>query len=343
MTNEWLEVSLTVDGELAEAVAEVLARFAPEGVVIESTRIDPGGSPEGTVVGPLRVAAFLPVNEQIEEMRQKLEENLWYLGRIQPLPAAHYQQIAQTDWSQSWKEHYQPIAVGQRLVIVPAWMENPLPERIPIRIDPGMAFGTGTHPTTQLCLEMIEEIVRYIPPNPPSRGGKGGDSSSFSLSVSGREGGWGDERGPLNIIDIGCGSGILSIAALKLGAVHALGVDIDEQAITAAWGNALGNEIEDGLELGVGSVVEIRQGKFSLKTAPLVVANILAPVIVQLFEVGLRELMEPDGKLILSGILAEQTDQVLAAGEKHGLSLASKKQLGDWVCLMLELCSVNIC
>lgn len=315
MTDQWLEVSLIVDGELAEAVAEVLARFAPEGVVIESTRIDPNGAPEGAVIGPLRVAAYLPVNEQIEETRQKLEESLWYLGRIRPLPQAIYQKIEQTDWSQSWKEHYQPISIGQRLVIVPAWLENPLPERIPIRIDPGMAFGTGTHPTTQLCLEMIEEVALTFPPGEVVR-------EKFTL------------------IDVGCGSGILSIAALKLGATHALGVDIDEQAIITAWGNALGNGIMEGLELGAGSVAEIRQGKFSLQKTPLVVANILAPIIIQLFEDGLGELMLPDGKLILSGILAEQAEQVLTAGKKQGFQLVNNKQMGDWVCLTFQRSNV---
>jgi ribosomal protein L11 methyltransferase len=330
MIDEWLEISLTVDGELAEAVAEVLSRYTPEGVVIESTRIDPNGSPEGTVVGPLRVVAYLPVDEQLEETRQKIEEGLWYLGRIRPLPVALYQKIEQTDWSQSWKEHYQPIAVGQRLVIVPAWLENPLPERIPIRIDPGMAFGTGTHPTTQLCLEMIEELANSFPPDSP-----------LSLPILGEKGGLGGKvRADFSLIDVGCGSGILSIAALKLGATYALGVDIDELAIKATQENAAANGISGGFELGVGSVAEVRQGKFSRQKAPLVVANILAPVIVQLFEDGLGELMLPDGKLVLSGILAEQTDSVLEVGEKHGLQLTHKKQLGDWVCLTLERSNV---
>jgi ribosomal protein L11 methyltransferase len=326
MTNEWLEVSLTVDGELAEAVAEVMSRFAPDGVVIESTRIDPNGGPEGTVEGPLRVVAYLPVNDQLEETRRKLEEGLWYLGRIRPLPAMQFKKIEQTDWSQSWKEHYQPIAVGKRLVIVPAWLENPLPERIPIRIDPGMAFGTGTHPTTQLCLEMIEEIALTYSSDSP-----------LPLPILGEKGGLGGiVRAEFSLIDVGCGSGILSIAALKLGATHALGVDIDELAIKATQENAQANGVLQAFELGVGSVIEIRQGKFSQKRAPLVVANILAPVIVQLFEDGLNELLSPGGILVLSGILAEQTDQVLEAGKKHGMQLTDKKQQGDWVCLALK-------
>ncbi len=325
MINEWLEVSLTVDGELAEAVAEVLSRFAPDGVVIESTRIDPNGGPEGVIIGPLRVAAYLPVDEQLEETRRKLEEGLWYLGRIRALPALEYKKIEQTDWTQAWKEHYQPIAIGRRLVIVPAWMENPLPERIAVRIDPGMAFGTGTHPTTQLCLEMIEEIALTFPPDSP-----------LPLPKLGEEGGLGGMvRADFSLIDVGCGSGILSIAALKLGATHALGVDVDELAIKAAGENAQSNGVTQGLELGVGSVTEIRQGKFSRQKALLVVANILAPVIIQLFEDGLGDLMLPGGSLILSGILAEQAGEVLAAGESHGLQLVDKKQQGDWVCLTL--------
>lgn len=326
MIDQWLEVSLTVDGELAEAVAEVLSRFTSEGVIIESTRIDPNGSPEGTIVGPLRVAAYLPVDDQLEEKRRKLDEALWYLGRIRPLPLPQYQRIEQTDWSQAWKEHYQPIAISQRLVIVPAWMENSLPERIPIRIDPGMAFGTGTHPTTQLCLEAIEEFALTIPSDYP-----------HPLLKLGERKERGEKAGAdFTLIDIGCGSGILSIAALKLGAAHALGVDVDDLAVKAASENARLNNITHGLEVGIGSVKEILQRKFSQQKATLVVANILAPIIIQLFEDGLGELTESNGELILSGILAEQADQVLAAGAKHGLQLVNRKQMKDWVCLILE-------
>jgi ribosomal protein L11 methyltransferase len=300
-----MEVSLLLDGELVEAVAEVLRRFAPDGVVIESTGVSssPDDS-EGHVVGLLRVCAYLPVDSDLEEKRRKLEEALWYLGRIRRLPEAQYRLIQDQDWSVAWKEHYQPILIGERLVIVPAWLESPAPERIPIAIDPGMAFGTGTHPTTQLCLELLEACMSQLDP-------QGTD-----------------------VIDVGCGSGILSIAALKLGARHAVAVDIDPQAISVTQENTALNGVE-GLETGVGSVAELRNGAFSVRQAQLVLANILALVIIQLLDAGLAELLRPDGVAVFSGILAEQEQEVITALEKAGLRLAGRRQSGDWVALQV--------
>ncbi|HSL29775.1 MAG TPA: 50S ribosomal protein L11 methyltransferase, partial [Anaerolineales bacterium] len=153
MTN-WLEVSLTVNGELAEAIADVLARFAYSGVMMEQGVTYADDEDAGTPTGPITVRAYLEIDDRIEETRQKLEESLYYLGMIQPLPAPYYRQIQDQNWMDAWKQHYSPILVGARLVIVPAWMESPDPNRVAIKIDPGMAFGTGTHPTTQLCLEL---------------------------------------------------------------------------------------------------------------------------------------------------------------------------------------------
>ncbi len=306
----WLEVSLIVDGELAEAVADVLARFAPNGVVTESTGVKfLDEENEGVAVGPISVRAYLEVNDQLEETRQKLEESLFYLGMIQPLPAPVYKQIADQNWMEAWKEHYKPIPIGKRLMIVPAWMDSPEPSRIPIKIDPGMAFGTGTHPTTQLCLELIE--------------------------------GFFVERLTLNVqrsttIDIGCGSGILSIAALKLGATRALGVDIDIESVKNSRENADKNGIGAELVLGQGSVAEVRAGQFAFASAPLVVANILAPVIVRLFDAGLSDLVEPRGAVILSGILSEQAEKVREAAHAKGLVLTGQRQMGDWVALSCE-------
>lgn len=299
----WLEVSLTVDGELAESVADVFARFAPNGVMTEQGVKYNDAEDAGTPTGPITVRAYLEVNEELEETRQKLEESLFYLGMIKPLPPPSYKQIADQNWMEAWKQHYKPILIGKRLLILPAWMESPEPERVAIKIDPGMAFGTGTHPTTQLCLELMEAYL---------------------------------DLGGLKVIDVGCGSGILSIAALKLGASKALGVDIDEESILNSRQNAGTNEVGDELILGVGSVQEILAGRFEFKTAPLVVANILAPVIVRLFEAGLADLVEEGGALILSGILFEQEESVIEAGQAHGLKVSERRQMGDWVALLMR-------
>ena len=152
----WLEISLTVDGELAESVADVFARFAPNGVMTEQGVKYNDAEDAGTPTGPITVRAYLTVDDQLEETRQKLEESLYFLGMIQPLPAPSYKQIADQNWMEAWKQHYKPILIGKRLLILPVWLDSPEPDRLAIKIDPGMAFGTGTHPTTQLCLELME-------------------------------------------------------------------------------------------------------------------------------------------------------------------------------------------
>jgi ribosomal protein L11 methyltransferase len=299
----WLEISLTVDGELAESVADVLARFAPNGVMTEQGVRFVDDEDEGTATGPITVRAYLEVNDQLEETRQKIEESLYYLGMITPVPPPAYKQIADQNWMEAWKQHYKPILIGERLLILPAWLESPDPQRIPIKIDPGMAFGTGTHPTTQLCLELMERSV----------------IGNWKL-----------------VIDVGCGSGILSIAALKLGADKVLGVDIDIESVKNSRENADLNGIEDELMLGQGSVTEILQGNFPFKSAPLVVANILAPVLIRLFDAGLADLIQPDGEIILSGILDHQAESVIEAGQAKGLKRGESRQMKDWVAISMK-------
>lgn len=300
----WLEVSLTVDGELAESVADVLARFAPNGVMTEQGVKFNDEEDEGTATGPITVRAYLEVNDQLEETRQKVEESLYYLGMITPVPTPTYKQIADQNWMEAWKQHYKPILIGERLLILPAWLESPDPKRIPIKIDPGMAFGTGTHPTTQLCLELMEISTNHSP-----------------LST---------------VIDVGCGSGILSIAALKLGAKTVLGVDIDIESVKNSRENADVNGVGEELLLGQGSVTEVLAGQFPFKSAPLVVANILAPVLIRLFDAGLADLIEPNGEIILSGILDHQTESVIEAGQAKGLKRGETRQMKDWVAISMK-------
>jgi ribosomal protein L11 methyltransferase len=298
----WLEVSLEVDGEMAEAVADVLARFAPNGVVIESTAVEQIAYSEARPVGPLRVCAYLEMNAQIEETRQHIIESLWYLGRIRNLPEPVFKTVGEVDWTEAWKQHYKPVPIGERLIIIPAWMESPDDIRIPICIDPGMAFGTGTHPTTQLCLELLES---YTP--------QGGD-----------------------LFDIGCGSGILSIAALKLGAARAFGVDVETDAIPASQKNATTNGVDDQLEIALGSVDEVKAGAFEIQQAPLVLANILVRVLMRLLDAGMADLVAPGGVLILSGILEEQVGDMRAKLAEHHLQIVEQRQIEDWVALVVS-------
>jgi len=313
----WLEVSLTVNGELAESVADVFARFAPNGVMTEQGVKFLDEEDEGTATGPITVRAYLEVNDQLEETRQKLEESLFYLGMIQPVPTPAYKQIADQNWMEAWKQHYKPILIGQRLLILPAWLESPEPNRIPIKIDPGMAFGTGTHPTTQLCLELMEKSF---------------DDGPQTVDVGKPS----TVQGLRSVIDVGCGSGILSIAAIKLGATKVLGVDIDIESVKNSRENADTNGVGEELMLGQGSVAEVLSGSFQFKSAPLVVANILAPIIIRLFDAGLANLVEPNGEIILSGILAHQAENVIAAAQAKGLKRNDQRQIADWVAISLK-------
>lgn len=291
---------------MAEAVAEVLARFAPRGVVIESRAIEekmndedsPQGESFGMARGPLKVYGYLPGNAQLEERRQGLEEALWHLGQIRPLPTPEFRIIEEQNWMEAWKEHYQPIEVGRGLIVLPPWAEKPKGERTAIQIDPGMAFGTGTHPSTQLCLELLEDHLRP------------GEA----------------------MLDIGCGSGILGIGAAKLGASPVLGVDIDAKAIENAKENIVLNRVE--MEVGVGSIAEVTRGKFGFREAAVVVTNLLAKKLVELLEGGLAELVSPGGELILSGMLEEGEDEVRAALVGERLVVRERQQMGEWVALV---------
>jgi ribosomal protein L11 methyltransferase len=300
----WLEVSLVVNGEAAEAVADVLARFAPEGVAIEATQIESTPDDEGHAVGPVRVRAYLSADDELDAMRGQLEEALWHLGQLLPLPEPRYQPIANADWSESWKANFQPIRAGRRLMIIPAWLyesfangSQAAPSDIPIVMDPGMAFGTGTHPTTQLCLGAIE---RHLTPG-------------------------------VEVLDLGTGSGILAIAAAKLGAGPIWALDIDAEAVRVARENVALNGVADRVRVQQGSVAEALQASYH---APFVVANILARVINDLLAQGLAHAVTPGGLLVVSGILDSQAYEVRAGLQRHGLTLLAQEQIEDWVALI---------
>jgi len=299
----WLEISLVVNGEMAEAVAEVLSRHVQDGIAIENIEIPEHFEENKAITGPLRVSGYLPMNDQVEENRRRIEEALWHLGQIHPLPNPEFKPIQETNWMEAWKKNYRPIPVGKKLIILPIWIDNPEPTRIPIKIDPGMAFGTGVHPTTQLSLRLLEDYV----------------------------------RSGTTVMDIGCGSGILSIAAHKLGAGVVYSVDVDGQAVEIARENADKNGIEEGgVVFETGSIGEIRSGLFPLQQAPVVVANILTHILIKLLDQSLADLIAQDGILLLSGILEEHEPEMQAAVEKHGLTIIKRTQLDDWVAFSIK-------
>lgn len=302
MTAAWLRIVLEVEPEQAEAVSEVLARYIPSGIVIESTAIQSGVEDEGTVVGKLRVLGYIPHDEKLEETRAQIEQGLRYLAMIQPLPEASYAPVQEQNWMEAWKQHYQPLTIGERLHIVPAWHDDTVvkDDAVIVRIEPGMAFGTGVHPTTQLCLQLVE---RYIEPGH-------------------------------TVLDIGCGSAILAIAAMKLGAGQAVGVDVDVQAMENARHNVTLNGVQ--VEIGLGSLDEVLAGGYSLRQADMVLANILAPVLVRLLAAGLGRLVKPGGTLILSGILNEQEPELRTALQAAGFGIIAEQRSGDWLALAAQ-------
>lgn len=295
----WLEVSLTVDAEIAEAVAEVLSRFAENGVVVERG-IDYNDAEDiGTPFGPCHVYGYVPMDESVDEKKSRITEALWHLGCITEIPEPDFKHIEDENWMDAWKKFYRPILVGKKMLILPAWMEQEDPERIAVKIDPSMAFGTGTHPTTQLCLELVEDYVR------PG----------------------------INVLDIGCGSGILAIGSILLGAKYALGVDIDEESMVNSRENAARNGVLEQTEFYKGSVPQILAGECSLRHAPLVLANILAPILIKLFDWGMADTVEPGGILCLSGILDDQEENLRKIAESHGLTFLQRRQQKDWVAM----------
>ncbi len=290
MIEQWLEVSVTVENETAEAVAEVLSRYAYRGVAIEA-------GPEGWNVGPVIVRAYIPADDELRAKKRRVEEALWHLGQIRAIPAPTFQFVAEADWAEAWKERLSVLHLGQHIVIRPSWLDYaPVPGDVVIQLDPGMAFGTGLHPTTQMCLAALEELVS-----------------------SGTQ-----------VLDLGTGSGILAIAAAKLGAGRVLAVDNDPVAVKTARGNVVVNGVQEIVSVRGGSLPEV-SGSYDL-----VVVNILAKVIVEMARGGLAVRVRPGGTLIAAGIIADQEPEVVTALEWGGLTLAERRQSEDWVCLMFR-------
>lgn len=301
-SKSWIEVSVVVEAELAEPVAEVLVDYLSKGVVLETLQAEVPPQDAGQSPPSVRVYGYLPVDEQLENRQRKIQEALYYLGTIRSIPQPTFTELEDENWASAWQKRYRPLPLGSNLIIVPTWLSNPDSSRLPIFLDPGMAFGSGTHPTTQLCIELIAESLAQQP--------------------------------SARMIDIGCGSGILSIAAVKLGVEHVLGVDRDPGAVRVALANARTNGVEEKIQFATGSVPEILEGTLSLRRAPLVAVNIIAPVLSELLDQGLVRTVAPGGVLVLSGMLAEQAPEIEERLEDSKLVIKTRKQQGDWVGLL---------
>ncbi len=295
--SRWIEVSLRADGESAEALAEALARFGHQGVSIEQLNIPPDRWDESQVPPPqeLLLRAYIPDDDQLDATKRELETALGRMRLMYPMPQPVYQALDAEDWAEAWKAHYQPLRIGRRLLIRPLWIEVALaPDDIEIALDPGMAFGTGTHPTTQLCLEALEGLL---------------------------------EPGQA-VLDLGAGSGILAIAAAKLGAAKTVALDIDPLAVAATRANARENGVEDKIIAERGSLENVLG---SARRFDLLIVNILARVILELSERRLGDVLRPGGRAIFSGIIDAQIDEVEAGLRRTGLQPCARRQRGDWM------------
>lgn len=248
---------------------------------------------------------WLPQPEWPEAERQQLLASLEPLAEPfgLPLPQGHWDDVADEDWSLSWKQHWQPDPVGEGLLILPAWLEVPLEhgERLVIRMDPGSAFGTGSHPTTRLCLEALEKA-------PPV--------------------------GAL-VADLGCGSGVLGLAALGLGATAVVAADTDSLAVRATGDNRkLNGRPADLLKVSLGSV-EALQHLLEGRRADLLLCNILAPVIEALAP-GFEALVAPEGRALLSGLLVDQAPRLEQVLGDLGWRVSARGSQGRWGLLEIQ-------
>jgi ribosomal protein L11 methyltransferase len=242
------------------------------------------------------VRGYLPRSRDGARRRRQLEEALWHLGAIWPVPEPTAREVREEDWANAWKEHFFAHRVGERLVIKPSWREfEGGPDDLVVTLDPGMAFGTGLHPTTRLCLLGLE------------RAAPAGQA----------------------VLDVGTGSGILSLAAARLGAERVFAVDLDEVAVQTARANVAANGLADRIEVARGSVEAAPAGR----SYDLVLANIIARVIIDLAP-ALAARVRPGGRLVASGVLDLRHDEVAAALGAVGLSVEETLREGDWTALL---------
>lgn len=283
----WLQLRLAITPEQAEPLEESLLGLGAVSVTFMDGEDQPIFEPDlGTT--PLWSHTHLLALFEADTDSAQLLDNLARLS-ANALPEYQLEQIADQDWERSWMEHFKPMRFGRRLWIVPSWHAAPEPDAVNLLLDPGLAFGTGTHPTTALCLEWLDE-----------------------QQLDGQK-----------LIDFGCGSGILAIASLLLGAAQVCGTDIDIQALEASRDNAQRNQIADE------RFALYLPEQMPQEPADILVANILAGPLVSLAG-QLASLVKPGGLIALSGILTEQTEDILDA-YRNDFTLDPVAERDGWI------------
>lgn len=298
----WLEIAVPANAESVEAVSELLSRFGyNEGVVIEEPfrQDDDGENFTIDATRPVVVRTWLPIDAGLADRKRALDEALWHLRQIGGVGAPETVEREEEDWANAWKEHFPVLRIGTNFVVRPTWREYAAnPHDLVINLDPGMAFGTGMHPSTDMCLRFIEEF----------------------------------DLGGARVLDVGAGSGILSVAAILAGASEAVAVEIDPVAGRVLRENVALNAMSDRVEVIVGDAADALPAG---ETFPFVFANIIARILAD-NAAAISSRVAPGGRLIASGIIEEREQLVIDAYAAHGLNVSARKQGGDWVTLLLQ-------
>ena len=295
---KWIELTVDVPPEYAEPMSEIFHRYGHGGVAIEQEagyNPDEGESPP--VPDFVTVKTYLPVDNTTERRRNQIDIGVRLVAHLATISPLKEKYVEEEDWQNAWKEHFHPLRIGRHLVICPTWRTVETSESdILIHLDPGMAFGTGHHPTTRTCMEILE------------RDTKPGD----------------------RILDVGCGSGILSVVAVKVGATSALGLEIDPVAARAGEENVRINGIEDKVQIVQGT---LPSPLAEARSFDIVAANISAKIVTDLAQ-HLIDSVAIGGKLIAGGIIEPHVEDVTKALNAVGASIDETFIDGDWVTLL---------